>query len=195
MFVTGLVLAAGGSTRFGEPKQLLAYRGRALLDAVLSTARSCRFDQLILTLGSHADEVRAGVDLTGVQVVQNPSHATGCSSSIVTALDHVDERSDGLVLLLGDQPGVTVKAVRALLEETTEAPLGVCRYDDWPGHPLWLSRAVFRDLRALHGDKGVWRLLWSGLHPVWQVVVPGPVPPDIDGREDYLALLAAEGAR
>lgn len=51
MFVTGLVLAAGGSRRLGEPKQLLPYGGGTLLDSVLRTARECDFDQLIVTLG------------------------------------------------------------------------------------------------------------------------------------------------
>ena len=58
-FVSGLVLAAGGSSRLGRPKQLLPYRGATLLDAVLDTARSCEFDQLVVTLGGSVLERRA----------------------------------------------------------------------------------------------------------------------------------------
>lgn len=61
MFVTGLVLAAGASVRLGEAKQLLPYRGRTLLDATLDLARSCAFDQLLVTLGGAADLVRERV--------------------------------------------------------------------------------------------------------------------------------------
>src|SRR5262245_19606036 len=130
MGVTGLVLAAGDSTRFGQPKQLLPYRGRTLLDATLGTARACGFDQLLVTLGGGADEVRVQVDLAGVLVVENPGYGAGCSSSIAAALDAVDDGSRGLVLLLGDQPGVAVGAVQALVAEATGEPLGVCRYED-----------------------------------------------------------------
>ena len=192
MVVTGLVLAAGGSSRLGEPKQLLPFRGRTLLDATLDVARSCDFDQILVTLGGALDEVRSTVDLAGVEVVENVAYGTGCSSSIVTALDRVDPRADGIVLLLGDQPGVTAGAVRALVREVAGQPLGVCRYDDGRGHPMWLGRAVFDDLATLHGDKGVWKLLESGRYPVREVAVAGPVPRDVDDRDDYLALLAQE---
>src|SRR5262245_12407050 len=152
MVVTGLVLAAGGSSRLGEPKQLLPFRGRTLLDATLDVARSCDFDQILVTVGGASEQVRSTVDLTGVDVVENVAYGTGCSSSIVTALDRVDPRADGIVLLLGDQPGVTARAVRALVREVAGHRLGVCRYDDGRGHPLWLGRAVFADLQELHGD-------------------------------------------
>ena len=66
MSVGCLVLAAGSSRRLGQPKQLLPYRGRPLLDAVLDTARSVGADQLVVALGGAGDEVRERVDLTGV---------------------------------------------------------------------------------------------------------------------------------
>jgi molybdenum cofactor cytidylyltransferase len=192
MRVTGLVLAAGGSSRFGEPKQLLPYRGRTLLDVTLDRARACGFDQLLVTLGGAADDVRVQVDLSGAQVVENPGYGAGCSSSIAAALDAVDDGSRGLVLLLGDQPGVTVGAVRALIAEAAAGPLGVCRYEDGRGHPLWLGREVFAELRRLHGDRGVWRLLESGRYRVREVAVGGPVPLDVDDQDDYQELLAQE---
>jgi molybdenum cofactor cytidylyltransferase len=77
-FVTGLVLAAGGSRRLGAPKQLLPYEHRTLLDHVLDTARACRFDQLVCVIGGSAGEVRARVELAGVEVVENPSFGEGC---------------------------------------------------------------------------------------------------------------------
>jgi molybdenum cofactor cytidylyltransferase len=189
--VAGLVLAAGGSSRLGRPKQLLAYRGATLLDAVLATARACAFDQLIVALGGAADEVRGAVDLAGADVVVNDAYGTGCSSSIAAATAAVDPRCEVLVLLLGDQPGVTAAAVTALLAGRGHAPLAACRYDDGRGHPFAFSRAVFGDLAALHGDKGVWKLLDRRAHDVADVRVPGRVPLDVDTWDDYEAVLAA----
>ncbi|RZU75563.1 molybdenum cofactor cytidylyltransferase [Micromonospora kangleipakensis] len=190
MFVTGLVLAAGASVRLGEAKQLLPYRGRTLLDATLELARSCRFDQLLVTLGGAADLVRDRVDLTGVQVVENAAFSTGCGSSISAAVNVVDPRADGLVLLLGDQPGVRAADVRRVASAATE--LGVCRYSDGLGHPFRFGREVFPELRGLHGDKAVWKLLHSGRYPVTEVPAEGPVPIDVDTRADYERLLAGE---
>lgn len=193
VFVTGLVLAAGGSHRLGQPKQLLPYRGRTLLDAVLRTARSCGFDQLLVTLGGAVDEVRETVDLLGTTVVLNPSYGTGCSSSIVSALDVVDERASGVVLLLGDQPGVSPQSARAVVQPA--APIAVCRYRDGIGHPFWFSRAVFPELKKLHGDKGVWKLIESGRYEVAEVPVDAEVPSDVDTWADYQSLLAQAGER
>jgi molybdenum cofactor cytidylyltransferase len=189
--VSGLVLAAGGSQRLGRPKQLLPYGGATLLDHVLDTARACAFDQLLCVIGGEARAVREGVNLDGVEVVENAQFGEGCSSSIAAALPAVDERADVLVLLLGDQPGVTPATVHALLGGRGDAPLAACAYDDGRGHPLAFSRAVFSDLAALHGDRGVWKLLDRRAADVVDVRIGGPVPRDIDTQEDYEAAIAS----
>ena len=190
-FVTGLVLGAGGSRRLGRPKQVLPYRDGTLLGHVVGVARECRFDQLLVAIGGAAEDVRAGVDLAGAEVVVNDAYGEGCSSSIGAALGAVDARCDVLVLMLGDQPGVGAATVAALLAGRREAPLAVCRYDDGPGHPIAFARDVFGDLAALHGDKGVWRLLDRRRADVAEVAIAGPVPIDVDTQEDYAAVLAA----
>jgi molybdenum cofactor cytidylyltransferase len=94
-----------------------------------------------------------------------------------------------LVLMLGDQPGVTPETVAKLLAGRGDAPLAACRYDDGRGHPLAFSRAVFADLAALHGDKGVWKLLDRRAAEVVEVPVAGRIPLDVDTWEDYQAVL------
>ena len=190
-FACGLVLGAGGSKRLGRPKQLLPYRGGTLLGHVVATARACAFDQTIVAIGGAADDVRAGVDLGGVEVVVNDAYGEGCSSSIAAALTAVDARTEVLVLLLGDQPGVTAATVAALLAGRGDAELAVCRYDDGRGHPIAFARSVFGELASLHGDKGVWRLLDRGGDAVREVRVGGEIPLDVDTPEDYEAVLAA----
>jgi molybdenum cofactor cytidylyltransferase len=170
---------------------LLPYAGATLLDSVLATARECRFDQLVVALGGSASAVRGEVDLGGAEVVVNDAYGTGCSSSIAAAMKAVDPGCDVLVLLLGDQPGVTPDAVRALLAGRGDAPLAVCLYDDGRGHPFAFARPVFGDLADLHGDKAVWKLLDLRSSDVADVPVPGPVPLDVDTWDDYEAVLAA----
>jgi len=254
--VAGVVLAAGGSMRLGEAKQLLPYRGRTLLDATLDMARSCGFGQLLVMLGGSASQIRTSVDLSGCEVGENPDFSDGCGSSIRSAIPLL--KADAVVLLLGDQPGISPDAVRRVMQAPTPiavcrydadppapiavcrndadypAPVAVCRYDadhpapvavcrndaDHPApdghlaagpadpgavagigadaansrlaHPFLFRRSTFSDLSVLHGDKAVWKLLHSGAYPVTTVPVDGPVPLDVDTRDDYRRLLAGD---
>jgi molybdenum cofactor cytidylyltransferase len=189
-YVTGLVLAAGASKRLGRPKQLLPFGSVTLLDHVLQTARACDFDQLLCVLGGGAAEVRASVDLSGAQVIENVHFGEGCSSSIAAALGAVAPRSEVLVLMLGDQPGVSASTVAKLLAGRGDAPLAACSYTDGRGHPLAFSRRMFPELSALHGDKGVWKLLDRHAGELVDVPVDRAIPRDIDTLEDYQAVLA-----
>ena len=199
-FVAGLVLGAGSSSRLGQPKQLLTYRDKPLLQTAVDTALAARFDQVVVAIGGAAPQVRTQVDFGSAIVTENVAFTSGCSSSIVAALAAVEPQADGLVLLLGDQPGVTIETINTMIDLFSTDPesdsgsepppaLSVCRYQDGPGHPFAFSAEVFADLAELQGDKAVWKLLESGLYPVTEVSRPGPIPPDVDTWEDYEALL------
>ena len=192
--VAGLLLAAGSSRRLGQPKQLLPYKGRTLLDATLDVARSAPFSQRLVTVGGAAGEVLDVIDFDGFDVVNSVHFTNGCSSSIVSALDVVSPQASGIVMLLGDQPGVTLDAIHRLVTAATStgeiAPLAVCNYCDGVGHPFWFGRQVFGDLAQLQGDKAVWKLLESGTYPVTYVPVDKPIPLDVDTWRDYQTLLA-----
>lgn len=190
-WVTGLVLAGGGSARLGQAKHLLPYGGVPMLGHVLQTARSCPFDQLLCVVGGASGEVRRWVDLRGVEVVENASCGEGSSSSIAAVLEHVEARCDVLVLMLGDQPGIGVAHVESLLDGRGEAPLAACAYRDGRGHPLAFARSMFGELAALHGDKDVRKLLDRFADAVVDVEVEGRIPPEVDTWDDYRRVLLA----
>lgn len=187
--VTGVVLAAGGSRRLGRPKQVLPYRDTTVLGATLEVARAVGFDQVIVTLGGAAQAVRDQVPLDGLDVVTVDDFGAGCSASLRVALETVDPRSVGVVLMLGDQPGIDPADVRRIIG-APPADITVCRYTDGVGHPFWFSCNMFGELRRLHGDKGVWKLIESGRHSVGEISVERAVPLDVDTWEDYQRLLA-----
>jgi len=191
--VTGVVLAAGRSRRLGTPKQVLPYRDTTVLGATLDIARSCGFDQIILTLGGAEAQIRRSVRLDGVDVVVAEDAGSGCSSSLRVALGALDPEAEGIVLMLGDQPAMAPTTVEALVAQRFRGPIAVCRYRDGTGHPFWLSRSVFGDLGRLHGDKGVWKLIdqnrASKRFPVHEVPIDDAVPLDVDTWADYRRLL------
>ncbi len=187
--ITGVVLAAGSSRRLGTPKQVLPYRETTVLGATLDVARAAGFDQIIVALGGAAQAVRDVVPLAGADVVVVDDFGTGCSASLRVALQRVDPRAAGIVLMLGDQPRVAPATVQRIVAAAPGADVMVCRYADGIGHPFWFSRDVFGELSQLHGDKGVWKLVQSGQHPVREIAVEGPVPLDVDTWDDYQRLL------
>ncbi|MDY6807462.1 MAG: nucleotidyltransferase family protein [Actinomycetota bacterium] len=188
--VCAVILAAGASRRLGRPKQLLPYAGTTLLGATLENVRRLGFGQIILTLGTAADEVIAHHDLADLTVVRNQVPEAGCSSSIRQAIRCVPADADGVVLMLGDQPGIAGSTVRSLLSAARAAPLAAIRYRDGLGHPFWLGRSVFPMLEQLHGDKGVWKLIDAAGADLVTVDVDDDTPLDVDTEDDYRRLLA-----
>ncbi len=189
--VTGVVLAAGRSSRLGVPKQLLPYRDTTLLGATVAVACCCPFDQLIVTLGGAAEQVLATVGLDGAETVVIDDFGAGCASSLRVALGRVTPQAAGIVLMLGDQPGVRPSTVTRLISEREANPVAVCRYSDGIGHPFWLGREMFGELSRLHGDKGVWKLVERAgeTESLTEVPIDTAIPLDVDTWDDYERLL------
>jgi len=191
-FVSALVLAAGASTRLGQPKQLLPLGLSTMLGAVLSEARAAAaLDEVVVVLGGAADEVRRQVDLGGITVVENPQFREGCASSYQAGLAALDPRAEAVAVLLGDQPGVDRTVIDAVVDgwRRTRDPVTLVSYQAREGHPLVFERSLFPDLVALHGDKAAWKVVDAHRPSLRPVVVDRPHPRDVNTRQEYEAFL------
>jgi len=184
--VVGIVLGAGSSRRLGRPKQTLPFGEVGLLGWVMRDVEASSLDRIVLVLGGAADEALAGLELRRATVAYNESYGTGCASSLLAGLDAAGT-CDAVMLLLGDMPGVdafVIEANRADWEE--HRPWGaVTRYEDALGHPFTFAAAAFGTLRALHGDKAVWRIVETEPERIRKVPIARPLPRDVDTWEDY----------
>jgi CTP:molybdopterin cytidylyltransferase MocA len=145
----GLVLAAGEGRRFGGPKQLARVAGRALLEHALAAVRD--LDRVVVVLGARAEEIRAGADLAGAEVVVCADWAEGMGASLRHGLAAVGD-ADEVVIVLADQPFITpavVARVRAARGDAARAT-----YDGTPGHPVVLRRPLMERAGELRGDAG-----------------------------------------
>ncbi|MGZ4695630.1 MAG: nucleotidyltransferase family protein [Acidimicrobiales bacterium] len=193
--VVGIVLGAGSSTRLGRPKQTLAFGPRTLLAHVVDQVERSSLDRVVVVLGGGADEAEASLGVGRAEVVHNDGYGSGCASSLLAGLDAAGD-ADAVVMLLGDMPGVTAAVIDEALARWCDRPTwaAVTSYTDRLGHPLVFSAAAFAELRALHGDKAVWKVVdREPEERVGRLVIDQPCPLDVDTWDDYLAVCAAFG--
>ena len=194
--LVGVVLGAGSSRRLGRPKQTLAFGGQTLLSHVMGDIEEARsLERVYLVLGGGSEEAEASLSLQRAQVVYNDAYGTGCASSLLAGLDAAGE-CDGVVTLLGDMPGVTAEVIDAVVAAWQQTPswAAVADYRGQLGHPFMFSAAAFPDLRKLHGDKAVWKIVDSEPEDrVGRLAVDSPLPRDIDTWDDYNAVCSAFG--
>lgn len=191
-FVSGLVLAAGASTRLGQPKQLLPFGATTLLGHVVAEALAASaLDEVIVVIGGAAAEVRERVDLGGARVVENPQFGEGCSASYRTGLGVVDPRAEAVAILLGDQPGVGHEVIDLVVDDWRRGQprIQLASYQGREGHPLIFARILFERLAALTGDKAAWKIVDAHRDWVRAVSVDRPHPRDVNTREEYAAVL------
>jgi len=187
-FISGLVLGAGASSRFGQPKQLLPFGGGTLLGWVINQAgRATGLDEVVVVLGRAADEIRERVAFGNAKVVENPVFSSGCASSYRAGIGALDPRSDAIMILLGDQPGVDPETIDRVADEWRrgDGQIALASYRGREGHPMLFARPLFDKLVGLHGDKAAWKLVDANPDLVRVIPFDRPFPEDIDTAEDF----------
>jgi molybdenum cofactor cytidylyltransferase len=145
----GLVLAAGEGRRFGGLKQLARVDGRPLVEHALAAVAA--LDRVVVVLGAHAGEIRAGAELGRAEIVLCDDWAEGMGASLragIAAADGADE----VVVVLADQPFITPAAVERVRAARGDAARAT--YGGAPGHPVVLRRALLARAGELRGDAG-----------------------------------------
>ena len=193
MSVAALVLAAGGSTRLGAPKQLLAYGGQSLLRRAAESARAAVDGPVLVILGSGANPLKNELVGLDVHPVENPAWGLGMGTGVRIGMETLAGRTDAVLLTLCDQPLVGPEALGRLLDAFRPDALAVAEYNGTVGVPVVFGRAYFDELRALPDDAGAKSILWR--HRETLIAVPMPeAATDIDTREQYNIFVATTKA-
>jgi CTP:molybdopterin cytidylyltransferase MocA len=189
-----LVLAAGGSSRLGRPKQLLEVRGRPLLSWVIDAVRSWPVDVVAVVIGAYQDEILELVEFGESLIVINPEWEEGMASSLRVGLDALSREPsmERAFIALGDQPSIPPGVPEALVTamDTSGRSAAVPRYRYQRSNPALVDRRLWPRLMSLEGDAGASRLLQA--HPEWveEVWIDHLPPRDVDTSDDAEDLLA-----
>ncbi len=189
--VPAIILAAGASTRLGQPKQLLRlveFAPETLLDRAVRLAQEAGAQPILVVLGAHAYEIERGSLLRHCVVLQNPDWPEGMASSLrlgISAVMGQIPTASGALLMVCDQPALSTEHLRKLLASHRAQPevLAVSSYAGRTGVPIVAPRALFPALLTLTGDQGARAVLHHAGAVIYEIEFPSGEW-DIDVPED-----------
>lgn len=196
--VGAVVLAAGGSTRLGSPKQLLVYEGEPLVRRAARAARAAGAAPVLVVVGAESIRVRAALEgLADVVVVEHARWMDGLASSLALGLRALLDAAsahaapiDAVLVTLADQPHVGAPELASLIARCTAAsPVVAAEYAGIVGVPIVVARTHLPELLALTGDRGAGAWLRAQGDRVTRVPVPAAAV-DVDTPEDAARLTA-----
>ncbi|NJN95004.1 MAG: nucleotidyltransferase family protein [Anaerolineales bacterium] len=154
--IAAVILAAGGSTRFGSPKQLARWGEKTFIEQVVDTALATEVSPVVVVLGAEIEQCQTVLGRRPVEIVVNPAWVTGQSSSMQAGLAALPANIAGVLFMLVDLPGVTPALLNQIIKRYREtlAPLVWPEFEGRRGNPVLFDRALFPELQQIRGDTG-----------------------------------------
>lgn len=189
MNIAAVVLAAGSSSRLGQPKQLLEFNGEPLLHRAARAALEAGCAPVLVVLGAKAAFCRPAIADLPVQIVDNKEWKSGLASSVRCGIAALPDTASAAILLTCDQPHVSADLLRQLIAASRDGEnMAASQYAGTIGIPALFPRRSFPELLALTGGNGAKSLLRKGADAVGCVPFPeGRI--DIDTPADAGAIL------
>ena len=187
--ISGIILAAGLSTRIGEPKQLLPFGDSTIIETVIDNLLGSKLNEVIVVVGHEAKKVQARIQHKPVKIVFNPDYQEGMLTSAQCGVQSISASADAFAMTLVDLPLITPDLVNLVIDTyvQTEDGIAVPSHNYRRGHPVIFNRRYAADILALDGDSGGVRSLFQkyadDIHYV--NVDTDRVLTDIDYRTDY----------
>jgi molybdenum cofactor cytidylyltransferase len=194
MRVAAIVLAAGGSTRFGKAKQLTVFRGETFVRHIVAATIESGCAPVIVVVGEDASQITLELVGLAARIVMHPHWSNGLGSSIGVGVQHLIDsvaEPDAAILLACDQPFVSAATLRQLIQSrlTSGKLIVASAYEGTLGIPALFDRSCFPDLLQLKGDSGAKGIIFSRRDDVAPFNFPAGAI-DIDTPADYQCFLS-----
>ncbi|GAB4243223.1 MAG: nucleotidyltransferase family protein [Ekhidna sp.] len=193
-----IVLAAGESNRLGKPKQLIRFRGKALLQHVLDESSKLQVSPKVLVLGAHSAAIQNEINADGYEVLKNENWREGMGSSLHAAMEHVlrsNQSLGGILILVSDQPFVSTELLQDMIHSFSGgSDIIACQYKDNLGVPALFGQDYCDELLKITGDRGAKSVIRKFSDRVKPITFEEGIL-DIDTKEDiaYLEKIEQDG--
>ena len=187
--IGAVILAAGESSRFGRPKQLVQFRGKSLVRRVVDAAKDANCSAIVVVLGSRREQIERELKETAAIVAENEDWRRGIGSSIRVGVESAVNQApdiEAIVLLTCDQPFMKTDTIERLIamREKTKKAIVASSYSETLGVPALFDRSCFQELLALDDETGAKTIILSNRERVAELLfLKGEI--DIDTAADY----------
>ena len=190
-----VILAAGGSSRFGALKQLLEYEGQSFLKRAVGSALELHAKEVLVVHGLKATKCQREISSYDVVNVINNNWKNGLSSSLVLALKSASAETKAILVMLCDQPLINCQQLELLIEKWKQNPdkIIASAYADTVGVPAIIPSSYFDEIKKLKGDAGAKLILSGHSEDLLTVAIPD-AEVDIDTEKDFAELLVQKHA-
>ena len=157
MKISILILAAGSSSRLGQPKQLVEFEGQTLIERITHTSLSVS-DKVSIVLGANIELIKPKL-LTfsdRINIIENPDWQEGMGTSVRIGMENLAQKSDAVIILLSDQPLISQVLLQNMMQTFAEKkyPIVACDYGEQLGVPILFDKSFFPELLKLKGEQG-----------------------------------------
>lgn len=195
MFISGILLAAGESTRMGDLKQLLLFKEHPLVEYILLEFLNSNLNEVILVLGHEYQKILNSLAASSfkLKITLNRQFEKGLSSSIITGLNSINSQSQAVMLALGDIL-VNENLINKLLENYKinfpQKEILVPYFKRKRGHPVIFSKKYFSLLKKIKGDQGAKIILKKHPRDILKINIDSAnISNDLDTPRDYQKLI------
>ena len=187
MGIHAILLAAGASTRMGAPKQLIDVNGRSLIRHMAKLALQSKIDGLSVVLGAYRENLLPELINLPLNTIINPDWDKGMGTSLKAAMDNVDKEQEGVLIMVCDQPYLTVEILDSLIRKAERNPNSIIAssYQEAIGTPAIFNNVFFGQLKQITNEVGAKSLLKKHAEQVITVSFPNG-DFDLDTPEDLV---------
>ena len=186
--IWAIILAAGESKRMGEPKMLLPFGGKTIIEAVTESVVSSEVEGSLVVVGAERERIEEKIKDYGIKIVFNPDFRSGMLSSVQCGFKAVPEGTRVVLVVLGDQPRISSGIINQLIEASKKTGKGIVLpvFEGERGHPVIIDMKYREEVENLRPDIGLRGTVYSHPEDILEVEVDtARILKDIDDAADY----------